>query len=180
MIPAYPNRIRRRAARCLTGAILVAMVGCAGCGAMSYSGQVANPESATPLLQGDVRQLNWQTIDLLINATYALSPGQLDLAGQVELQPRLAHYPVLGYLSVDVHALDGEGIILASYPLWSAPARRELFFVDWSFQRHYAVPDGTRALTFSYRGQMRDGGGGKGRLQERDDGSVIWDFWRTP
>jgi hypothetical protein len=115
----------------------------------------------------------------MIDAMYALENTQLDIAGLIQLQSRLAHYPMVEYLQISVHALDGDGIILATYPLWSAGSRSELFFVNWAFQRKYAVPETTRAVTFSYRGRMRDGGGW-GPISGRDDGGISWDFWYTP
>lgn len=159
---------------------LMVLAACAGGGSLSYTGQTAKPESRIPLFSGDVRELKWQTNDLIIAATYVLEDGQLDLAGQVELQQRLAHFPVVDYLRINLHALDTGGVILASYPLWSTAAGNEPFFIDWSFERHLMVPAGTRALTFSYRGRMRDGGG-RGAWRDRDDdGGTRWDFWHTP
>jgi len=155
------------------------MVGCAGGGAMSYTGRLAKPESRIMLAAGDVHELRWQTSDLAIEATYALSPNELDLAGLVQLQSKLTHYPIVEYLRIEAHALDGDGIILGSYPLWRAGANAEPFFINWAFQRRFPVPEGTRAITFSYRGRMRDGGGW-GPVRNRDDGGISWDFWHTP
>ena len=160
-------------------AVLVATA-CAGGGTFSYTGQTANPESVIPLFAGDVRELKWRTNDLVIGATYVLENGRLDLAGRVQLQQRLTHFPVVDYLRIGVHALDDSGLILASYPLWSAGTGKEHFFVDWSFERHLGVPDDTQALTFSYRGRMRDGGR-RGPWRDWDDGGgTTWDFWHTP
>lgn len=159
-------------------ASLALVLACAGGGA-SYTGRLAKPESRVPLMGGDAHQLKWQTNDIVVDATYALGSGRLDLAGLVQLQSRLAHYPVVEYLRVSVHALDGDGLILASYPLWTAGANNEPFFVNWAFQRSYAVPETTRSLTFSYRGRMRDGGGW-GPVRGRDGGGISWDFWHTP
>jgi len=159
-------------------ASLVLVLACAG-GGMSYTGRLAKPESRVTLRSGDAHQLKWQTEDIVVDATYALESGRLDLAGLVQLQSRLAHYPVVDFLRVSVHALDADGLILASYPLWSAGAGNEPFFVNWSFQRSYAVPETTRELTFSYRGRMSDGGGW-GPVRGRDAGGISWDFWHTP
>lgn len=175
------KRTLRRSRGIMRTAILASLVlvlACAG-GGMSYTGRLAKPESRVPLRSGDAHQLKWQTEDIIVDATYALGSGRLDLAGLVQLQSRLAHYPVVEYLRVSVHALDGDGLILASYPLWSAGANNEPFFVNWSFQQSYAVPETTQALTFSYRGRVRDGGG-RGPIRGRDDGGISWDFWHTP
>lgn len=172
------SRNQRRLAPCYALVFLVMMAACAG-GGPSYTGRAANPESIAPLLRGDVRELRWQTNDLIIAATYVLDGDQLDLAGKIDLQPRLINFPIVDYLRINVHAIDGSGVILASYPLWSAGAGNEPFFINWSFQRRYTVPDDTQALTFSYRGRMRDGGG-RGRYRDREDGAATWDFWHTP
>lgn len=163
---------------CCALVFVAVMAACAG-GSMSYSGRAAKPENIVPLLRGDLRELRWQTNDLIIGATYALDGEQLDLAGRIELQPRLGNFPIVDYLRVNVHAIDDSGVILTSYPLWSARVGSELFFINWSFQRQYAVPDDTRALTFSYRGRMRDGGG-RGLNRDRGDGGTNWNFWHTP
>jgi len=152
----------------------------AGCGTTSYTGRLAKPEGMVTLSSGDARELQWQTDDLMINAMYTLESNQLDIAGLVQLQSKLTHYPIVEYLRISVHALDGDGIILSSHPLWTAGYNAEPFFINWAFQRSYPVPENTRALTFSYRGRMRDGGGW-GPIGNRDDGGGIsWDFWRTP
>lgn len=151
-----------------------------GCGTTSYIGRLAKPESMVNLSSGDARELQWQTDDLMINAVYALEPNQLDIAGLVQLQSKLTHYPIVAYLRINMHALDGDGIILSSYPLWTAGTNAEPFFINWAFQRSYPVPEGTRSLTFSYRGRMREGGG-RGLMRNRDDGGgMSWDFWHTP
>jgi hypothetical protein len=156
----------------------VGITACAG-GGLSYTGRTAQSGKVIPLAGGDVREFEWQTGDLIIDATYALDANQLDLAGLVQLQNKLLHYPIVDHLRIDVHAVDGDGVILASYPLWDAGVRRELYFVNWAFQVRYAVPGNTRALTFRYRGRMRDGGG-EGIWGRRDDGGISWDFWHTP
>lgn len=158
--------------------VLAAILACAG-GGPTYTGRLAKPESRISLKSGDAHQLKWQTNDIIIDATYALGEGRLDLAGLVQLQSRLRHYPVVAYLQVSVHALDADGLILASYPLWSAGANNEPFFVNWAFQQSYAVPGTTRSLTFSYQGRVRDGGGW-GPVGGWDDGGISWDFWHTP
>lgn len=158
---------------------LTGLMACAGSG-VSYNGNLAKPESSYPLTRGDINELKWQTNDIFINAMYALEDDQLDLAGRLQLQDRLAHYPVVDFLRVNVHALDGDGIILATYPLWNAPNRYELFYINWDFQQSYAVPDTTRAVTFSYRGRMSDGGGLGGTLGGLGSDGISWDFWHTP
>jgi hypothetical protein len=160
--------------------IFIGIAACAGSGMTSYTGRLAKPESMVRLSAGDARELKWETNDLIIDALYALGPNSLDLAGRVVLQSRLQHYPIVGRLRIEVHALDGDGVILGTYPLWSAGHNTSHYFVNWAFQRNFAVPDNTRALTFSYRGQMRDGGGWGGRMRDREGDGVSWDFWHTP
>jgi hypothetical protein len=158
---------------------LTGLMACASAGA-TYTGRLANPASIVTLRPGDLHELKWQTEDLRIDATYALDGTQLNLAGRVQLQDRLAHYPTVAFLRISVHAIDGNGVILASYPLWSAPSNTELFFVNWAFDRKFSVPADTRSLTFSYSGRMQEGGGGWGPIRGQDDGGISWDFWRTP
>jgi len=159
---------------------LMGLMACAS-GNMSYNGRYAKAESIVPLTRGDAHQLQWQTNDIIIDGTYILEGDQLHLAGQVKLQSRLANFPTVGFLRVNAYAVDGDGLILASYRLWTAAPGSELFFVKWTFQQQYTVPEATRAVAFSYSGRMLDGGGGGwGTLSGRDDGGTSWDFWHTP
>lgn len=173
------NRNAWRRGRRTLLCVLFCLIWLTGCGTASYTGRLAKPESQLALYSGDAHELQWQTGDLIINAMYSLDSNQLDLAGQVQLQSKLTHYLIVEYLRISVHALDGDGIILSTHPLWSAGYNAEHFFINWAFQRSYPVPEGTRSLTFSYRGRMRDGGGW-GPIGGRDDGGISWDFWHTP
>jgi len=174
----HPLR-NRSAPLCLVVLGLFVFIACAGGGTASYTGRLAKPESIVPIAAGEAREIKWQTNDLIIDGMYALGSNSLDLAGLVHLQNRLKNFPLVEYLRISVHALDGDGIILATYPLWSAGFNSEHFFINWAFQRNWAVPENTRALTFSYRGRVSDGGG-FGRLRGREGDRVSWDFWHTP
>ena len=156
---------------------LVGLVACAS-GNLSYNGRYAKSESIVTLVRGGDHQLQWQTNDIIIESTYILEGDQLNLAGQVKLQSSLANFPVVDFLRVSAYAVDGDGLILASYPLWQAHPGSEPFFVRWSFQRQYTIPEGTQAVAFSYQGRMSDGG--RGSLGGMDDGGTSWDFWHTP
>lgn len=149
------------------------------CSTSSYVGRVAKPETGVALFSGDVHELQWQTGDLTIYGTYALASNQLELVGNVELQNKLRKesFPIVNYLRIVSHALDEVGIILASYPLYIAQRDTGHDFVKWTFQRSYIVPEGTRAMTFSYRGRVGDS---TSRRRSRDDGRSNWDFWYTP
>jgi hypothetical protein len=157
---------------------LTGLVACAS-GNLSYNGRFARPESIVSLIRGDAHELQWQTNDIAVEGTYILDGDQLHLAGQIKLQSRLANFPVVDFLRVNAYAVDGDGLILASYPLWQASPGSEPFFIKWSFQRQYTVPEATRAVAFSYQGRMSDGGG-LGPMRGMDDGGTSWDFWHTP
>ncbi|MGD9330046.1 MAG: hypothetical protein PVJ53_01975 [Desulfobacterales bacterium] len=159
--------------------LLASAVACVSSGATSYTGRLAKPESRVALFAGDPRTLKWQTNDLIIDGLVAWEKNQLDLVGVVQLQSRLRNYPVVAFLNVNVHALDGDGVILGTYPLWRAGYANELFFINWSFERHLMVPDSTAALTFSYRGRMQDGGR-RGPLGDLGGDGIDWEFWHTP
>lgn len=178
----HPRQWNHRIARCIPRiGLLFSLVGflaCAG-GNLSYNGRMAKPESIVPLTRGDAHQLQWQTNDIVIDGTYILEGDQLNLAGQVKLQSRLANFPVVDFLRINVYAVDGDGLILASYRLWTANPGSELFFVRWAFQQQYTVPEATQAVAFSYQGRMQDGGA-LGPLRGLDGGGTSWDFWYTP
>ena len=161
--------------------LLFSIIGLLSCASsnLSYNGRQAKPESLVPLIRGDAHELRWQTNDIIINGTYILEGNELNLAGQVELQSRLANFPVVDFLRVNAYAVDGDGLILASYRLWTANPGSELFFVRWTFQQQYAVPEATQTVAFSYQGRMRDGGA-RGFWGGLDNGGTSWDFWYTP
>ena len=158
---------------------LICMTVFTSCATTSYVGRVAKPETGVALISGDVHELQWQTGDLTIYGTYSLVSNQMELVGNVELQNKLRKesFPVVNYLRIVSHALDEVGIILASYPLYIAQRDTGHDFVKWTFQRSYIVPEGTRAMTFSYRGRVGDS---TSRRRNRDDGRSNWDFWYTP
>jgi hypothetical protein len=181
MKEAHQKGERHGSRRVLRFGLLFSLVGLAACasGTLSYNGRYARSESIVPLVRGGDHQLQWQTSDIIIEGTYILEGDQLNMAGQIKLQSKLANFPVVDFLRVSAYAVDGDGLILASYPLWQANPGSELFFVRWSFQRQYTVPEGTRAVAFSYQGRMRDGGRGSLRDME-GNGGTSWDFWHTP
>ena len=159
--------------------LLFVLAGCAGGGMASYTGHLAKPESIVMVSEGGPHELRWQTSDLMIDTLYVLEKGELDLAGTVNLQSKLRHYPIVAYLRISIHALDADGVILGTYSLWAAGQNAAHFFINWAFQRRFPVPATTRAVTFSYRGRMQDGGGW-GPVRGRDGNGVSWDFWHTP
>lgn len=173
-----PGGLSRHILRLTLLSSLMGLMACAS-GNLSYNGRYAKAESIVPLTRGDAHQLQWRTNDIIIDGTYILQGDQLDLAGQVKLQSRLANFPTVDFLRVSAYAVDGDGLILASYRLWTANPGSELYFVKWTFQKQYTVPEATRAVAFSYQGRMRDGGGWGPNRGLEDDGTS-WDFWYTP
>jgi hypothetical protein len=176
----HQKRTRHGSGRILRLGVLFSLVGLVACasGILSYNGRFARSESIVPLVRGGDHQLQWQTNDIIIEGTYILEGDQLNLAGQVKLQSNLANYTVVDFLRVNAYAVDGDGQILASYPLWQANPGTQPFFIKWSFQRQYTVPEATRSVAFSYQGRMSDGG--RGATPGMDDGGISWDFWHTP
>ncbi|MBL0715728.1 MAG: hypothetical protein JJV98_18740 [Desulfosarcina sp.] len=159
-------------------AAVMMLSGCASGIRNSYVGQAAKPDGRIALRPGDIHQEKWQTNDIAVNFEYQREAGRIDLAGNIELQKRLSNFTQVDYVRVYVHFLDTEGIILASQHLWSSSFNTEPFFVRFTFTRQYPLPPDTHGLTFSYTGQMSDGGD-RGWAPGGGD-RIDWRFWRTP
>ncbi len=133
---------------------------------------------------GEPRALFWETNDLIINGTYQQEGDGLDFNGQIILQSRLATFPNISHMWVNIHFLDNEGVIVRTYRLWTAVGDGGLggidYFIKWDFDHNFATPAATYAMTFSYDGAMLDSSSSDGGNIGGYGGHTGIDFWRTP
>jgi hypothetical protein len=159
--------------------VLVLTTACATDISTRNAGRPTKPDSRIALQPGGPHQERWQTNDIAIPFEYRRENDQFAMAGKVELQKRIANFPNIDFLRINIHFLDAEGIILSSHRLWSAGRSNELFFVNFDFSRQYPLPVGAANLTFSYTGEVADGGGGFS-TRSRGGDRTSWRFWWTP
>jgi hypothetical protein len=145
---------------------------------LGYKGVMAKEESRIVLLEGGPHTGTWKTGDLSIDYRYQRDHGSVELSGTVELDKRLVRgFPVLEYLTIQVHILGVKDMVLESKRILASEYRhitRKLLF-----NQGVELPHGSAAITFSYRGRVRDVGG-SGRTVEDTGGGDSWDFWVYP
>jgi hypothetical protein len=161
----------------LAAAVLVT-AGCAGSPWLTYTGRAARPDNRIPLESGGSHAAIWMTGDLALHYTYRWTGQELAITGQVEPQARITHFQVIRHLSVRIHFLDADGIILDTRTLWQPGALVNVDMVKWTFDHRWPLPAETRAIGFSYTGAVQDTSGSNAG----DDigGAVDWEFWYGP
>ncbi len=149
-------------------------------------GRSTKPYSRITLSTANHHQERWQTNDIAIDFDYqreadlfAVTGMMIQMSGTVELQKRLYNFPVISYLRIWVHFLDDEGLILSTHRLWTASRLTDTRLIRFDFRRQLPLPPNTTMLTFSYSGEMTDGGGRRGPGGRTGD-RVEWSFWWTP
>ncbi|MGD8241234.1 MAG: hypothetical protein PVF59_00310 [Desulfobacterales bacterium] len=149
-------------------------------------GRTTKPHSRITLNTAGDHQERWQTNDIAIDFSYqreadlfAMTGMAIQMSGKVELQQRLYNFPVISYLRIWMHFLDEEGLILSTHRLWTASRHTDTRLIRFNFRRQYPLPPNATMLTFSYTGEMTDGGGRRGPGGRTGD-RVDWSFWWTP
>jgi hypothetical protein len=160
--------------------IVCVLWACASNGSTRSVGVRTKPESRVAVQSGGPYQARWQTLDIAIDFEYQREVDRFDITGNVELQKRIQHFTTLDHLRIRVHFLGAEGVILATYLLWSAGHHGNMHyhFVNFNFNKQYPPPAGTEMIAFSYTGEASDAGGDG--LARRSGGRGDWSFWWTP
>jgi hypothetical protein len=153
---------------------------CVGAGTQRFEGRVTKPASRVAVEPGGPHQAQWQARDLTIRFAYQWEANRFDIGGTVELSKKIQHFTTLDSLRIQLHFLDAEGVVLATYGVWNAGRRNNMHyhFVNFKFDRHYLPPAGTDMIGFSYAGEASDSGGDG--LARRSGGRGDWSFWWTP
>ncbi len=145
-------------------------------------GRLTKPESRVAVEAGGPHQAQWRTEDVAVIFDYHWEPDRFEVQGRVELQKRVANFPILDYLRVRIHFVDEEGVILATQHLWASQRRGNLHynFVNFDFAKQYAPPPGTEMVAFSYTGAASDTGGDGFARSGGGGGRSDWTFWWRP
>ena len=159
--------------------LTILLVACAG-KTFTYNGRWVAQDDRISLQAGGPHKGNWQTRDLVIEYNYEKETQALHISGGITLGDHLTTgFNSLDYLTLDIFALDGDGIILNSELIRTFGYRQPMNFIGkMTFDRQIDLPDGTSAIAFGYRGRASQGGGGIRRTREGD--RIDWDFWKIP
>jgi hypothetical protein len=159
--------------------LTILLVACTG-KTFTYNGRWVAQDDRISLQAGGPHKGSWQTRDLAIEYNYEKETQALHISGAVTLGDHLTTgFSSLDYLTLDIFALDADGIILNSELMRTFGYRRSMAFIgEMTFDRQIDLPDGTSAIAFGYRGRASQGGGGIRRTREGD--RIDWDFWKIP
>ena len=159
--------------------LTILLVACAG-KTFTYNGRWVAQEDRISLQAGGPHKGNWQTRDVAIEYAYQHETQNLKISGGVTLGDHLTTgFNSLDFLTLDLFALDADGIILNSELMRTFGYRRSMDFLGkMTFDRQIDLPDGTAAIAFGYRGRATQGGGGIRGIREGD--RIDWDFWKIP
>ena len=107
-------------------------------------------------LRKDVPQVGtWETFDLKIAYDFVVKGQDLDISGQAELgDHQKMVYDHVRSLDIYLFFLDHDSRVLLTEPLdrsFSGSTQRTLFFT-----RSYKIPDGAKAFSFGYSGQVTE------------------------
>jgi len=107
-------------------------------------------------LSKDASQVGtWETFDLKIAYKFAVKGDILEISGQAELgDHQKMVYDHVRSLDIYLFFLDHDSRVLLTEPLdrsFRGSTERTLFFT-----RSYKIPDGTKALSFGYSGQVAE------------------------
>jgi hypothetical protein len=145
---------------------------CAGVNPLSPGAWVEDKDRIPVLHQGEQKG-TWQTRDLSIAYELTQKADKLELSGIVDFGAYLTKgFSTLGYLTIYIHALKDNGIVLKTVPVKTFGYRRDFDLLGkMSFKGHFDMPAGADivAVAFSYSGTALDNGG-----------RITWDFWKVP
>jgi len=146
----------------LAGLFLVmTLTGLVGCQSVStfFVGRPVDKTLTIVLPEGQIRNGTWNTFDVVIDYSANKHDGQLDLSGSVRLTDRYGIlYESLNRLDVYLFLLNSDGNILKTVALTGALSTT----IDQrlNFSQRLALPAGTSAISFGYRGKVSSMDGG--------------------
>ncbi len=161
--------------------LLCSLMACANGIKSHLVGRQTKPESRVPIESGGPHEARWQTGDLAVIFDYQWESDQFDMAGHIELQKKIANFPMLEFLRIRAHFVDAEGVIIQTEHLWSVGHRVDVFYglANFNFSRQFSPPRGTEMIAFSYDGGASDASS-EGGFQRSGGGSADWSFWWQP
>jgi len=151
--------------------LLLALAFLAGClsGIGDIRGRGVDPKHWIPLTDGGPHPGVYQTDDIELSYRYRKTPGELDFSAEFDYSQRIK-YNFIGikYFFLDVYFIDAAGTVLD---------RKSLFVADTkgstekeTILKRFALPEGTEAMAFGYRGAAEDSG----------QSPASFDFWSWP
>lgn len=125
------------------------------------------------LLSGDgTNEAEWISHDLTLQYRYELRENSFTITGTVDFaSPLKTGFKTLDHFFLEMVFIDEAGRILASRPLLTLGYGRAI--AKFTFKRSTALPPGTVAMAFGFRGRAVDSGSG-------GSDSIDWYFQETP
>jgi hypothetical protein len=159
--------------------LTILLIACAG-KAFTYKGSWVAEDDRISLQAGGPHKGNWQTRDVAIEYAYQHETQNLQISGAVTMGDYLTTgFSTLDYLTLDIFALDADGIVLNSELIRTFGYRRTMDYLGkMSFNKQMQLPADTAAIAFAYRGRATQGGGGIPGTRKGD--RIDWDFWKIP
>ncbi len=147
-------------------------IACSGVNPLS-SGAWVEDKNRIPVLQDGQQKGRWQTRDLSINYELRQESNRIHISGVVDFGAYIhMGFSTLEYLTIYMHSLKENGIVLKTKPVKTFGYRRYLDFMGkMSFKGQFDMPADAEivAVAFSYSGTVMEGGG-----------RSSWDFWKVP
>jgi hypothetical protein len=126
-----------------------------------------------PVLHDGQQEGSWQTRDLSISYELRKEGNTLRISGVVDFGGHITrNFSTLEYLTIYIHALKDNGIVLQTKPVKTFGYRRQFDLLGkLSFKGHFdmAADADILAVAFSYHGTAREQGG-----------AISWEFWKIP
>jgi hypothetical protein len=145
---------------------------CSGVNPLS-PGAWVEEQNRIPVLHDGQQKGSWQTPDLSIEYELRKESNRLQISGVVDFGGYITRgFSTLEYLTVYLHALKDDGIVLKTIPVKIFGYRRHFDLLGkMSFDGHFDMSEdvGIVAVAFSYSGTVMEGGG-----------RTTWDFWKVP
>lgn len=159
--------------------LIILLVACTG-KVFTYKGRWVAEDDRISLQAGGPHKGNWQTRDVAIEYAYQQETQNLQISGVVKLGDYLTTgFRTLDYLTLDIFALDADGIVLDSELIRTFGYRRDMgSFGKMSFNKQKELPADTTAIAFGYRGRVTEGGSAIRETRKGD--RIDWDFWKVP
>jgi hypothetical protein len=145
---------------------------CAGVNPLS-PGSWVEEKNRVPVLQDGQQKGSWQTPDLSIEYELRKEANRLQISGVVDFGAYITKgFSTLEYLTIYIHALKDNGIVLKTIPVKTFGYRRQFDLLGkMSFNGDFDMSADVDivAVAFSYSGTVMEGGG-----------RTTWDFWKVP
>ena len=131
-------------------------------------------KNRVPLLAAGPQEGSWQTRDLTIEYELLQGDNTIQISGVVNFEGHhTGNFFILEYLTIYIHALEDNGIVLKTKPVKTFGYRRQFDLLPkLSFRGHFEMVGDVDiiAVAFSYSGTVESGGAEK----------TSWDFWKIP